>query len=114
MKITSPNSGHSFGWDEPMAEAFRKELTPILAEMPPSERIAALAYQIGASVFELDGMPDHECLDSVKAELMGQLVQQLCAAGFRAHRQLEAELTGRDGSSNGSNSISGTYKASNG
>lgn len=95
MRITSPNSGHSLEWQDVHAVAIGEELTPLLIELPPRERIAALAYQIALAARELDGMPDHACLDSVTADLMGQVVTQICAAGLKAQRQAEAEMSGR-------------------
>jgi hypothetical protein len=93
MQITSPHSGHTFEWQADLAVAFAEELTPLTIEMPADERIAALALQISAAAWGgSDGMGHHECLDGVKAELMGRLVEKFCREGFKAQRKLEAEL----------------------
>jgi hypothetical protein len=93
-KITSQNSGAPFEWNDPIAMALAEELTPLLIEMPAEERIAAMAYQIAAAAWETGHPFHHECLDAVKADLMGQLVTRLCVIGFQAQRKLEAELQG--------------------
>ena len=110
--ITSPNSGHTFEWNDRIAMKCGEALTPLLRDMPAAERIAAMAYQIGAAAQELEGVPDHECMDLVRADLMAELVREIVAAGFRGLRKVEAELSGRGES--GAGSISGIYEACNG
>jgi hypothetical protein len=101
MKITSPNSGISFEFNDDIAVMLSEEMTSFLVEMPVNERIAAIAYQLALAVREIDTPSQHECLDAVKADLMGQVVLQIVSAGFRAQRKLEAELVGDAGSDDG-------------
>lgn len=86
MIITSKETGAGFEFDEREAIGISEILTPIMVELPPRERIAAMALQIAAAAWEL-GAEQHESLDNLSSHTMGAVVEFITRKGFKAQRR---------------------------
>ena len=87
LTITSSNSGQCLEIESELGITMATEIAPMLEDMQAPERIYALALNIALAAEELEGLPNHSCLDAVKADLMGEVVRQVVTAGFEAVRE---------------------------